>query len=96
VVLKIITNNKNLIRFGTDTVNTCNNKNTAQGACGHLPKYLSNPGNRTGAINSDQSGEFTSFGAGRFQEKEGTGDRAGKCGPDNYTGNKLDSPVNRG
>jgi hypothetical protein len=68
----------------------------AQGTCGHPPEYFGNPGNRTGTIDSDQPGVFTSFGAGRFQEEEGPGDRAVEGGPDNYTAIKLNCPVSPG
>ena len=91
-----ITHNSDLTGFGTNTVKAGNNKNTAQGTCGHPPEYLGNPGNRTGTIDPDQPGVFTSFGAGRLQEEEGPGDRAVKGGPDNYTAINLNYPVSRG
>jgi hypothetical protein len=91
-----ITHNTDLTGLGTNAVKAGNNKNTAQGTCGNPPEYSGDPGNRTGTIYPYQPGVLTSFGAGRFQEKEGPGDRAVEGGPDNYTAIKLNNPVNRG
>ncbi|MGI6515062.1 MAG: hypothetical protein ACOX3D_12030 [Syntrophomonadales bacterium] len=91
-----ISDNQNLTGFRTAAIDTSDCKDTTQSTRRNLPEDLRNARHCTGTISADKAGKLTSFSAGRFKEKEGSGNGAIKGCPNNYPGIKLDSSINYG